>query len=184
MILPVEGIYALLRIIGIDPSESLESAVQLIHAGIFVVQSEEVSVPELHPLVKRILQREPVDLSRLAPFSLLAELLPHEEQLLAGMPHHESISCPKIGEFVHGISGHLAQHGAFKMHHFIMGKYQNIVLCRIVAHGKGHLVMVVLAEIRIQLHIVAEVVHPSHVPLEGKTESVIFHIPRDLGPCR
>ena len=42
--------------------------------------------------------------------------------------------------------------------------------------------MVILTEIRIQLHIFAEIVHPSHVPLKGKIKSTVFYLTGYLGP--
>ena len=51
-------------------------------------------------------------------------------------------------------------------------------------HGKRHLVVVVLAEIRVQLHIIEKIMHPAHVPLERKAQAVVLRLARHLGPGR
>ena len=43
--------------------------------------------------------------------------------------------------------------------------------------------MVILAEIGIKLHVFAEVMHPSHVPLKGKSKAIILWSCCYLGPC-
>ena len=183
MILSVEGINALLRIICIDPSESLKSLIKLIHGGVLVVQPQQIAKPGLHSFMKRIFEREPVYLSCLAPLTLLSEFLTHEEKLLPGVTHHECVSCPEICKFVHSVSRHLTEHGALQMYHLIMREHEDIILGRIVAHCECHLVVVVLSEDWIELHVITEVMHPSHIPLEGESETVVFHIPCHLGPC-
>ena len=60
------------------------------------------------------------------------------------------------------------------MHHFVVGQHQDIVLAGEVGETEGHLVVVVLTEIRIQLHVFQEVVHPSHVPLKGESKAVVL----------
>ena len=43
--------------------------------------------------------------------------------------------------------------------------------------------MIKFTEIRIQLHIFQEVIHPSHIPLQTKTKSVLLCIPCNHRPC-
>ena len=43
--------------------------------------------------------------------------------------------------------------------------------------------MIALAEQRIELHVLQEVVHPTHVPLHGESESVILDLGCNLRPC-
>ena len=42
--------------------------------------------------------------------------------------------------------------------------------------------MIALAEQRIKLHVLKEVIHPAHVPLEGESEAVFFDLACDLRP--
>ena len=65
-----------------------------------------------------------------------------------------------------------------------MRKRQDIIFTFIIGHGKRKGVMVVLSEIGVQFHVLAEIVHPSHVPLKGKAKAVVLYLPRYLRPCR
>ena len=95
-----------------------------------------------------ILVREiPVQRNLFVPFMELAEILSHEQELLAGMAHHESIAGFQIGELVPAKAGHLVNHGAFQMNHLIVGKDQDIVLACKVGESESHAVMVIFAEI-------------------------------------
>ena len=128
-------------------------------------------------------QQIPVKLSGLAPLLELSKILSHKEQLLTRMPHHKGISHLEIGKLIVIQARHLTYHGAFQMHHLIVGQHQNVILTVGVGHGKGHKIVRPVAEIGVQLHILQEVIHPSHIPLEGKAQSVIFRNVRYLGPC-
>ena len=110
---------------------------------------EHILKEVLHRLVIGILQKIPVEFSRFGPFLILREVLTHEEQLLTRVSHHESISCNQVLELIHAYTRHLIDHGTLQMNHFVMREYQNILLILIVGHCEGHLIMVVLAEIRI-----------------------------------
>ena len=42
----------------------------------------------------------------------------------------------------------------------------------------------VMAEIRVALHVIEEIIHPAHIPLEVKAESSVILIAGDLRPGR
>ena len=69
------------------------------------------------------------------------------------------------------------------MNDFIVGEYQDKVFAVKVGKTEGHLVVVEFAEVRVQLHILQEIVHPAHVPLEGKAQSAFLRIVGDKRPC-
>ena len=126
----------------------------------------------------------PVKLSRLTPLLKLSELLSHKKQFLTRVTHHKGISGFQILKFVIVLSGHLVDHRAFQMDNFIMRQYQNVLLAEGIGHGEGHLIMVEFSEIRIQFHILQEIMHPSHVPLKRESETVLFfHISGYFRPC-
>ena len=100
------------------------------------------------------------------------------------MSHHKGVACFQILELVAFQPRHLVDHRTFQVNHFIVGKYKDILLVFIVAHRKGHPIVVVLAEIRIQLHVVEEVMHPAHVPLVGEVQSVFLRCSGHARPCR
>ena len=99
------------------------------------------------------------------------------------MPKHIRISSAEICVLVHLIPRHFIHHGAFQMHHFIMGQGQNILFMFIIAHGKSQSVMISFAINRVKLHIFTEVVHPAHIPFESETQSVPAYLAAHMGPC-
>ena len=70
------------------------------------------------------------------------------------------------------------------MNHLVVGHRQHEPLREGVHHGEGHILVVVLAEPRIHFQIVADVVHPPHVPLEVEAQTSLLYGPCDLGPRR
>ena len=142
------------------------------HAGILAVDLQELCDILAHAFVQRLLQQEPVELPRLGPLPLLGKLLAHEQELLSGVSHHKRVAKPQVCKLVHLVSGHLVQHRALQVHDLVVGERKDVVLRAVVAHGKGHVVVRALAHDRIELHILAEVMHPAHVPLEGEAKAV------------
>ena len=67
------------------------------------------------------------------------------------------------------------------MHHFVVRERQDEVLGVHVERGKGDQVVVPAAVDRILVHVLEDVVHPSHVPLEGEPEAAEMHGPRHAG---
>ena len=138
----------------------------------------------VHHPVLGIIQQVPVQFPLLAPLLLLGEVLTHEEELLPGVPHHEGVCADEVPVLVDAEARHLVEHGALEVDDFVVGQHEDVLLRLVVAHGEGQLVVVVLAEVGIQLHVVEEVVHPAHVPLVRKGKAVVLDVPRDPGPGR
>ena len=69
------------------------------------------------------------------------------------------------------------------MNDLIVGKHKNIFFGISIRHGECHLIVVVLAEIWIQLHILKEIMHPTHIPLHRKSKTVILCLACHLRPC-
>lgn len=84
------------------------------------------------------------------------------------MSEHVGIAHTQIRVFIRSITWHLIYHGTLQMYHFVMRQGQNVVLTVIVAHGKGHSVMIALTIQRIQLHVFTEIMHPAHIPFKGE----------------
>ena len=99
------------------------------------------------------------------------------------MEKHERVGCLQILKLVVQVSRHLVEHGTLQVDHLVMGDHQDVFLAVGVGHGECHLVMVVFAEIGIQLHVLQEVVHPSHVPLQGESQAVVLRLAGNLRPC-
>ena len=151
---------------------------------ILPVNIQQILNKALQIPVLLFLKEKPVKLPLLTPLPQLPEILSHKQQLLTRMSHHKCISDFQVFEFVLQFTWHLTEHGAFQMNHLIMRKHQHIFLTVSICNGKGHLVVIILAEIRIQLHIFQEIIHPSHVPFQGKSKTAILCFASYLRPCR
>lgn len=100
------------------------------------------------------------------------------------MPEHIRVADTEIRIFIYLITRHFIDHRTFQMDDLVMRQRQDIFFGAVIAHCKCHLMMVVFAEQRIQFHIIAEIMHPAHVPLKGKAKSLVFRRRRYFGPCR
>ena len=137
----------------------------------------------LHILVQRLVQKLPAQGDLLVPLVPLGEFLAHEQKLLARMSEHVGVAALQVRELVLEDARHLVDHGTLQVDHLIVRQDQDIVFTGEVGQTEGHLVVVVLAEIGIELHVLKEIVHPSHVPLEGEAEAVVLRSVSDHGPC-
>ena len=134
--------------------------------------------------MKRVLQNVPRQFFILIPLRNLSELLSHEQQLLARMPVHKSVGGTQVCcLLLVGLPRHLAEHGRLSVHDFIVGEYQHEVLTVSIKHAEGQLAVMLIAEVRITLHVAGEIVHPSHVPFIIKAKAVLLHGAGDLRPC-
>ena len=69
------------------------------------------------------------------------------------------------------------------MNYLIVGKNKYVFLAISIYHRKCHFIMIKFTEIRVKLHVFQEVVHPAHIPLEGKSKPVLFRLSCHLRPC-
>ena len=129
-----------------------------------------------------VLKQVPVQGILVVPLVPLAQLSPHEGELLARVGHHVGVEGPDAGEFLGVVAGHLAEEGALHVDHLVVGEGQDIVLREGVHQGEGDITVVELAKIGVQLDIVADVVHPAHVPLEVEAQAAVVHRLGHLGP--
>ena len=101
------------------------------------------------------------------------------------MPHHKAVGGPEVRKLLLlGIPRHLSRQGTFSVDHLVMGEYQNEFFTVCVEHTEGQLSVVVMAEVRITLHVIQKIIHPAHVPLEVKAQSAVVLVPGDLRPRR
>jgi len=143
----------------------------------------EIAHPLLHPLVGGMIHQMPVERPFLAPLPALGELLPHEQQLLAGIPPHQAIIGPQRGEFLPVIARHLVQQRRLAMHHLVMAQRQHEILGKGVEQAEGDVVMMMAAMHRIALQITQRVVHEPHIPFETETQATAMHRTRHVGPA-
>ena len=69
------------------------------------------------------------------------------------------------------------------MYDLIVGEYQHKILTVGVKHAEGQLPVMLVAEIRITLHVSGKIIHPAHIPLIIKAQAVLLHRTGDLRPC-
>ena len=70
------------------------------------------------------------------------------------------------------------------MYHFIMRKTQQKLFTVSINHAKGQLIMGSAPKQRVFAHIINEIIHPSHIPLIVKAQSVLLYLASNLRPCR
>ena len=130
----------------------------------------------------RLTQKIPVQFSLLAPLLILAEVLSHKQQFLSRMADHIGIACLQVLELVLSKTRHLIDHRAFQMDNLVMRKDQDKVLAVSVSNREGHLIMVIFSEIRIQFHVLQEVMHPSHIPFQAEAQAAVLGISGNQRP--
>src|SRR5260370_7619745 len=95
------------------------------------------------PGVKRHSQQVPLQAAIVIPLGPLAELVAHEQELLAGMAEHKPVQEPQICELLPLITWHLAQHGTLPVDDLILRERQDDVLSEATNQPKLHLVMLI-----------------------------------------
>ena len=176
--------HALILVTAVNPLKTIGIIIHLIQSRMLTVQSVKRLHIILHVLVDRILQKSPLQGRALIPFSRLGVFLAHEQQLLAGMPHHKGIGSPQVlGLLFQGLTRHLANHGTLAVNHLIVGEYQHKILAVGIQHGKCQLPIIVFPEKRVAPHVVGKIIHPAHVPLIVKSQAALFRIACNHWPC-
>ena len=130
-----------------------------------------------------VVQQHPIQLLFLVPLRELAKLLPHEQQLLAGVGHHVAEEGAQVGKLSIVLARHLVDQAALAVHHFIVADGQHKVFAEGIEEAEGDLVVVARAEERVGLHVAEHVVHPAHVPLEVEAQAAVAGRFGDHGPC-
>ena len=165
-ILAQESDDALLRVVRHDPLEALPAVIDLPEGRVLLIEGVQGADVVLQLGVLVVVQQHPVQLLCLVPLGELAELLSHEQQLLARVRHHVAEEGAQIGKLVVILAGHLVQQAALAVHYLIVADGQDEVLAEGVEEAESHLVVVAGAEQRVGLHVAEHIVHPAHVPLE------------------
>ena len=77
-----------------------------------MIKMKKIFVVTVQLLMLRIpLKQIPVKALCLIPLCRLSKILPHKQQLLTRMHHHQTIGCPEITELIRHVSRHLVNHG-------------------------------------------------------------------------
>ena len=186
-----EGGHVVLVVVSAQPLEALPGEVLLPEGGgleVEVVQRLEVGV-ELavgQAVGGGGVDEVPVQRGLEVPLVPLAELATHHGQLLARVGHHVAVEGADALELLLVLAGHLVEEGAFHVDDLVVAEGQDEVLREGIHKGEGNVLVVELAEVGIQLHVVGDVVHPAHVPLEVEAQTTLqaalAHRLGDVGP--
>ena len=118
-------------------------------AGKVAVEPVEIAHQRLNAGMPRAVEQVPVERMVMPPFVFLAELVAHEQQLLAGMTEHEAVIGAQIGEALPFVAGHAAEDRALAVHDLVMRERQDEVLGERVVQTEQDLAVMVLAVDRI-----------------------------------
>ena len=168
-------------VVGVDPLEAVILLVQAVERRIFVVERQKPFHIILEVGMERLFRKVPVEGDFFIPFMELTEILSHEEKFLARMSEHESVADFQVGKFILVFARHFVDHRAFEVDDLVVREHQNEVFAGAVGDAEGHFVVVKFTEIRVELHVFEEVMHPAHIPFEGKSKTVLL---RALGNVR
>ena len=182
-VLAQEGDDALLRVIRHDPLEALPAVIHLPEGGVLLVEGVQGLDVGLQLGVLIVAQQHPVQRLCLVPLGELAELLTHEQQLLARVGHHVAKEGAQVCKLGVVLAGHLVDQAALAVHHLIVADGQHKILAEGVEEAEGDLVVVAGTEERVSLHVAEHIVHPAHVPLEVEAKAAVRSRLCDHGPC-
>src|SRR5262245_23118660 len=93
-----------------------------------LIDGIELTHPSRKTRVHGLLEQMPVEALLTIPFTPLAELAPHEHQLLAGMPEHVSVQSTQRRMLLPQVARHLVEHRALTVHHFVVREREDEVL--------------------------------------------------------
>ena len=78
--------------------------------------------------MRLIVQRLPVQFAGKVPFKVLPKLLPHKEQLFAGVSGHVAVKSAQLGKLLVVFAGHFVDQAALAVHHLVVTDGQDKVL--------------------------------------------------------
>src|SRR5207237_758514 len=135
-------------------------------------------------MIRALTQQPPIQFGIGAPFVALAKFAPHEEQLLARKEPLITEQSSQIGELLPIVTGHAAEERSFAVYHFVMRERQNEILVVVVEHGKSKIILMILPVNGVAGEEPEGIVHPAHVPFEGKAKAAEIRRACDERPRR
>src|SRR6266403_1662654 len=140
-----EGENTVVRVIGVNPFETVPVKFDLMEGGLGGIEMIEVGDELLDAAMGVVPEQVPVQAVRLSPFAALGELLAHEEEFLAGMRVLIGVEKAEIGELLPHVAGHFVEERIFPMDDFIVREGKLEIFGEGVEKGEGELVVFVLA---------------------------------------
>src|SRR5882672_3806219 len=115
-----KGEHTVVRIVGINPFETMPVKFDLMEGGLGGIEVIEVSDELLDAAMRVVLEQVPVQAVRFGPFAALGKFLAHEEEFLAGMGVLIGVEKTEIGELLPHVAGHLVEERIFSVDDFIV----------------------------------------------------------------
>src|SRR5215211_4369767 len=115
-------------IIGVDPGETRRVGVALPKGRVLLVDRVHVLDQPLYAAMAPLRALPPIDAATFGKLAPLAELGPHEQQLLARMRPHEGIEGAQRAKLPPLILRCPLEHRAFAVHHLVMTDRKDEVL--------------------------------------------------------
>jgi hypothetical protein len=115
-----EGENTVVRIVGVNPFETVPIKFDLMEGGLGGIEMIEVNDELLDAAMGIVLEQVPVQAVRFGPFAALGEFLAHEEELLAGMRVLIGVEKTEIGELLPHVAGHFMEKRIFSVDDFIV----------------------------------------------------------------
>ena len=131
-----------------------------------------------------LVQQPPVEGVGLVPLLLLADLLAHEEELLAGVTPLVGVQGTQTSQTLPLIAGHLRNQRTLTVHDLVVRQREHVVLGEGVHQREGKLAVVPAAVDRILAEVAQGVVHPAHIPLHAVAEATAGRRGSHAGPRR
>ncbi|MNS29231.1 hypothetical protein D3C72_612260 [compost metagenome] len=135
----------------------------------------QIAHPVLQGPVQAGVEQVPVQAEVVVPLLPLAELAAHEGELLARVAGHEAEQQAQVGELLPGVAGHLVEQRLLEVHHLVVREGQHELLGQVIHDAEGQVVVVEAAVDRVHGHVLEDVVHPAHVPLEVEAQPALGH---------
>ena len=154
---------------GVDPLEA--RVVVVPHGGGGGVDLVEALHQGRDASVTLLVQQPPVEGVGLVPLLLLADLLAHEEELLARVAPLVGVQGTQARQALPLVAGHLGDDGTLAVNDLVVRQRQHVVLGEGVHEREGELAVVPAAVDRILAQVAQGVVHPAHVPLHAVAEA-------------
>lgn len=132
---------AVVRVVGVDPFETVPIEIDLMQSGFGRVEMVQVTEEKLNAAMRGELKDVPFEAMGFGPFRALGELLAHEEKLFAGVRVLIGVEKPEIGELLPGIAGHFVEKGILAVHYFVVREGQQEVFGEGVEQRERELVV-------------------------------------------
>src|ERR1700678_622664 len=179
---PHEGDHVLVRIVGVDPLESRGLMIGFPQRGLGAVDAIEVADQILYAAMVGLVEQIPIEAGVMIPFAPLAKFATHEKDFLPRPRPHVAEQRAQVGELLPAIARHLVQQGALAVNDLVVRERQHEIFEPRVDKSEGQIAMMKSPIDRLLAEVVECAVHPSHVPLETKTETADVQGTTDARP--